>query len=472
MSLSTLISFIRSRPRTFALGTLAGIIFFNFLLTYFLFNLPGHAYSWLAYFYKDSFDTVFHEWPLWRLLLPIPQWTGAWAPTGFITVYATEVLLGPLLSFIVLDGLSIGLTYFISYYFFRSYIYSIFISTLVAISSHNDYVYVVQGSKFVFLFILYIQILMYAHLKILSCPPNELLKWWAAYALGLILTALAYEGWLAYPVFVLIGTSLSLPVLRKHGETMIAHRALTCAAVSTVTMLAYVTVKITMGFGNKPGAESELIFYYQNISPMILDVISNLITYIYVVAANFLPSEITSSYALNTLGRDILVEEMTGYHMPYSEMVYHHHIFYWRYLAGALIAGLLYSMIRVYRVAWDSGNLTYLLVFLLLLMLALGSPTHALIKWRPMHLEPFLGYKATFAIMASFILIAMAFAHWWRVTKRPGVFTAASATFLVYMVYIALSRPTVMSLISERVGMGTIPQPFVRIQSFFSVFFE
>src|SRR5262249_2681794 len=87
-----------------------------------------------------------------------------------------------------------------------------------------------------------------------------------------------------------------------------------------------------------------------------------------------------------------------------------------------------------------------------------GSATHLLIKYRPYLSEPFLQYKAFVSIMGITVLSCALYARAHRslTSGRRKLLTSCALALLISS---ALLRPSALSAMSQRGGMGTLPDP-------------
>src|SRR6185295_13221111 len=70
----------------------------------------------------------------------------------------------------------------------------------------------------------------------------------------------------------------------------------------TVIAVVHVVIKVKTGYGQVPGAESDVVFNYPMFSPAAEDVVSNALTHLYTVITGFLPASFVSSSALYNVG--------------------------------------------------------------------------------------------------------------------------------------------------------------------------
>jgi hypothetical protein len=68
-----------------------------------------------------------------------------------------------------------------------------------------------------------------------------------------------------------------------------------------------------------------------------------------------------------------------------------HYLFLWRYYAGAAAVVFLYLLYRMLEKALADRSADALALSIFMVMMAVGGPTHALIKFRPMKSVPILG---------------------------------------------------------------------------------
>ena len=92
-------------------------------------------------------------------------------------------------------------------------------------------------------------------------------------------------------------------------------------------------------------------------------------------------------------GPDEIVALQEGYHPQAAHLTHYNHLFFWRYYAGFALALFFIAYWKVVRAFVERSDIQYLVLFVLMTGTLIGSPTHLIIKWRPMHATPLLGYQ-------------------------------------------------------------------------------
>ena len=174
--------------------------------------------------------------------------------------------------------------------------------------------------------------------------------------------------------------------------------------------LAYTTIKVLFGLGelHPLGGEADLIFTYGRDHKLLMfeDILSSFITFFFTTITTYLPPELFSfSLSLWKYGPEKIVALQEGYHAQAAHLTRYNHLFLWRYYAGFALALFLMAYWKVVKTFFKQGNVYHLVLFVLMTSTLIGSPTHLIIKWRPMHAAPLLGYQVYLSVIGWTLLL-------------------------------------------------------------------
>lgn len=439
------------RPVAIA-GGLVLLLAGNYFLRSDLEESPRYLYSFLERFWGEALPGLW-ELPTWRLFLPLPQLTGAWVTTTLITTYLVEQSFSPAGAWYLFNAFSILVAFGTTWALYRSAIFSFTFAICVGFGTQFYHAYAVTGGIASYLVIGYHMLLLFTAAQIVRGVGSRW-RWYLAFALSLALNTFGYEGWLD----LLALSWLALPFLyiglRRMDLPAEATRAARLTGVLTLAGVLYIFIKVTLGFGQTSGAESDLVFNYDSVWPMIDDFVSNTLTHTFMAVSNFLPPPFVGSSALYHIGPTRLVEAQHGYHEPFLYLVPMHHVFYWRYFAGAAFVLLCLAIYRASARMWVRPSAWTLALILFLLMILAPGSTHTLIKFRPMNSMPVMTYHITVGVIGAAGAIAWLLTSAWRDWRSRKL--AAALVLMVWGVifYGALERPTYLSHMAAQAGLG------------------
>lgn len=443
----------RWRGRAAIAAGLMALLAANLYLRHVLEDAPRYLYSFLDTFYPDQVPVIFGELPKWRLLLPLPELTGAWAATTLLLTWLVERVLTPAGAWYLFNGVSIVVAFTTSWVVFRSVVFSFTFAICVGFGTHYYHAYAVTGGIASYLLISYNMLLLCTFTQVVrGARPATL--WMAAFAGSVLLNVLAYEGWLDVLVAVWVASPFAYMGLRRLGLVLEARRLVRMTAALTAVGVAYVFAKVTLGFGQRPGAESDIVLNYDRIWPVIDDVVSNAFTHAYMSVSNFLPPVFAGASSLYVLGPEYLIEAQHGYHEPFLYLVPMHQVFHWRYFAGVAVTLLAGALALTGTRLWKQPSpwLIALGVFLALTLVA--GPTHTAVKFRPMKSMPVMTYHITVGVIGMSLVLSWLATTAWREWRRRWLAGAAVAAIWMLVFYGALARPPYLAHMSAQVGLG------------------
>jgi hypothetical protein len=344
---------------------------------------------------------------------------------------------------------------------------AILVGVALATTTFNYHVYSVPGSVVILPLISFLLLFAYCQAEaIRAANPGWILG--LATLLACLLFALAYEGWLdLVPLSWVV-----FPVLAWHfrriGDIARSLRCLLLLGMITVVAIAYNTIKVRFGLeGLHPrGGEADLVFTYGRGYKLLMfeDILSSFVTFFFTTISTYLPPELFS-FSLSSwiYGPEKIVALQEGYHPTATHLVHYNHLFLWRYYAGFALALFLVAYWKVAKVFFKEGETHYLILFVLMTWTLVGSPTHLMIKWRPMHAAPLLGYQVYLAVIGWTLLVCYVVGR--ASDALGGTRGLAVASLLVLnLCYCAYARPGLLSHMSQEVFLGTYPNPAVNLR--------
>lgn len=402
----------------------------------------------------------------WTLLLPSGFEPGRiyWATTGLVPYSLLIRLLGALPAFLLINAAGTVIAYVCAWRISKSWGTATTWALMMAIGTHLTYGFVIPNINSAYLYLSYLQLTLCTAFLLISGrgQPKRLRKWFLVW---LVVLALCWEQWLNVAVALLLcGTGL-LVWNRQHKK--LRHDGITFVMLTTAAVfIIYVLIRTSYADEYvRPGTEEELIIAY----PVSLwrlateDFISNFFTYTYLSFDSWLPSFLISSNSLVAYGRDAIIAAQNGYHQEFQHLTGYHHIFYWRYYAGVVMALFVLFFYNRLRAAFASGEAAALVPVAICVLIAVGSSVHLLIKYRPYLSTPALHYKATLGVLGAgmlFVWLLQEAREHVRPTRYPLLVFAVWGLLIVNSV----TRPAVQAVLLSEVGLLGRGTPFANLE--------
>lgn len=441
-------------PGAVLLLGLAAILLANFVTRRYL-----EPWDHVSYFsITRTFDDPELRAQPWRVLLPINLSDGqyCWCTTGAVIVTLLENALSPRTAFCLLNAILIVTTFAASWIARRSAVFTVTMTLCMAFGTQFHYAFALSSIFAFYLFIAYLEVNLLCAYKLVHADGGGR-GWYAGYAVSLVITVLCHETWLNYYVFLVLSAALFLAVAWRHGAPLRLRPVLFVVGTATLLALVYIPVRAHVGRQHfRPGAEDELITGYPY--PLLAgeDFLSNEITYVYMALTNFLPP-VFGSNSDYFIGPEAICREQHGYHAAQGQLVAMHHLFYWRYFAGAVFLAFVYGFARVVRAAWRQGPGPCFGVAALCILIAAGCATHLLIKYRPYMSVPSLSYKCLISIVGVALLTAYLLTLARGTGRRSRWYAALVLTCWTVIVASGYCRPPVLGHLNQRVGLRGYP---------------
>lgn len=275
----------------------------------------------------------------------------------------------------------------------------------------------------------YVQINLLAGYKLIrgTTKPG---RWKLVFAVSLVLAAAAYEMWLNYFAFLLVAGCFLLIIRRRIPPAIQSGKVIFMLLTALAVCLAYGGFRIWFGVPDQvyqtnvsKGGEEEMWLRYDNPAPMIDDFISNELTYLYAALTRPLPPLLVNDLSIFFFGRKISDQNRH----EFGSTTYYHHLFQYRYLAGAAAMVFFYYLIKMIRCSFTRGDPVCLSVALILLLILTGHSVHSLIKFRDVFFIIPKAYKYALSALGAANLIAL------LVWKMRDKFSRASDYFSVVL---------------------------------------
>ena len=420
-----------------------------------------HIVPYLSTFYPKEVAVLDHL-PWWKFLLPLEVLGGRWGTTGFLLVHWLEKIFAEPDTFYLLTAVMVALGYVLTWLTFRSFSMAILVGVALATTTFNYHVYSVPGSVVMLPLISFLLVFGYCQIAWLRTAAHSWV-WGAATVVACVLFALAYEGWLdLVPLAWIVYPALAWH-FRRIGDPGRSRRCLLLLGLVTSVALAYTTIKVLFGLGelHPLGGEADLIFTYGRDHKLLMfeDILSSFITFFFTTISTYLPPELFSfSLSLWKYGPEKIVALQEGYHAQAAHLTRYNHLFLWRYYAGFALALFLMAYWKVVKTFFKQGNVYHLVLFVLMTNTLIGSPTHLIIKWRPMHAAPLLGYQVYLSVIGWTLLLCYVVGRKCDALEDKRGLAMASLLVLNF-VYCAYARPALLSHMSREVFLGTYPDP-------------
>jgi hypothetical protein len=420
-----------------------------------------HIVPYLGTYYPKQV-AILNTLSWWKLFLPLKVLDGRWGTTGFLLVHWLENVFGEPNTLYLFTTIMVALGYLLTWLTFRSRSMAILVGIALATTTFNYHVYSVSGSVIILPLVCFLLLFAYCQIEWLRAASHGSIWGAAALAAG-VLFALAYEGWLdLVPLGWIVYPALAWR-FRRSGDLVRARRCLLLLGLVSLAAVAYTAIKIRSGLGelHPRGGEADLIFTYGSGHKLLMleDILSSFITFFYTTIITYLPPELFSfSLSLWKYGPGEIVALQEGYHAQATHLTQYNHLFLWRYYAGFALALFLVAYWKVIKIFFKQGDTHHLVLFVLMTCTLIGSPTHLIIKWRPMHAAPLLGYQVYLSVIGWTLLLCYVVSR--RCDALGGKRGLAIASLLVLnCLYCAYARPALLSLMAREVFLGAYPDP-------------
>jgi hypothetical protein len=402
----------RARAAGIVVG-LAAILFANYYLRSTLEESPRYLYSFIERFYPEQAKVVLGELPKWRLFLPLREISGTWSTTTLIQTSLLERRLTPAGVWYLYNAIAILVAFGTTWALFRSAIFSFTFALCIGFGTQFYHAYAVTGGINSYIVCAYHMMLMFTSAQIVrGVQPRWL--WMVLFAVSLFFNMFGYEGWLDVLVLVWVSLPFVYIGLRRLDRFEEAARMARVAGVLTAAGVIYLYVKINYGYGQVQGSESDVVFNYDHWRAIADDLIANFFTHTYLSVSNYLPPLLVGSTSMYELGAEPLIAAQHQYHEPYLYLVPMHHVFLWRFHAGAAFALVAGALVLLTRKMWRRPSPWTLAAIVFLLMILLPGSTHEMIKFRPMNAMPSMTYHVTVGIIGAGLLLAWLVTSAWR----------------------------------------------------------
>jgi hypothetical protein len=449
------------------------LLFGSYILRKVLENSNVNIRPFLPIYYPKLAEIIFVKYSWWRLLLPISEFKGSWA-VNLVFTHWVETVIGAPNAWYLFNWILIITAFVISWLVFKSYVFSYTFSICMGFSTFLYHTYQVPGPVGFPLLVSFFILLLFIGYKILY-GSNHKVFWNVLFFITLSMTAIQYEGWLDFFVFIVLAIAFLFIINIKNRNKEILKSLVSVSVILFVVFGVYMVIKMKYANGHTAGTESDVIFNYPFLSPAIEDFLSNYFGNLYIVITSFLPPPFMASNALYSLGPQQLTDLQYGYHKEFSYMVPMHYIFLWRYYAGICFAVFAYFFVKIIRKAFKEYSPNTIALSLFMIMIGVGGPTHTLVKFRPMNSVPLLGYHVIVGVLGLSLLIAYLLMMLQKMANKRWIAISTIAGTWTLIFYSALTRPAFLNDLLTYAGLrsqGNYPDPMAHIINFLSRFFK
>ena len=367
---------------------------------------------------------------VWDAFTPGKLGVMLWSPSGLGVSAVVQRLISPEAINYFAPAVLIGASYLTAYSMSGSLTAALTLAVVVSFGIPLAFSTYFHATTIQAYFLLsYVQINLLAGYKLIrgTTKPG---RWKLVFAVSLVLAAAAYEMWLNYFAFLLVAGCFLLIIRRRIPPAIQSGKVIFMLLTALAVCLAYGGFRIWFGVPDEVyqtkvsgGGEEEMWLRYDNPAPMIDDFISNELTYLYAALTRPLPPLLVNDLSIFFFGRKINDQNRH----EFGSTTYYHHLFQYRYLAGAAAMVFFYFLIKMIRCSFTRGDPVCLSVALILLLILTGHSVHSLIKFRDVFFIIPKAYKYALSALGAANLIA--FLVW----KMRYKFSRASDYFSVVL---------------------------------------
>jgi len=421
--------------------------------------------------YSTESKIVFESYRWWQYLLPIKEFEGYWFSGNIFTQWLGNII-GISSVWYLYQIILITTAFLLSWKVFHSSIFSYFLSICLGFGTHfyNAFQYSSIASLYL-LQTLFILLLYFSYEFIRRESQNK--RFLLALVPTLLVTAIFYEGWLDFfAAFWAVSLFLFFYFIKRNLHQYLKRLSIIFIIFNIVAGI-YIYLKFTyLDFAHATG-ESAVVFAYgtEYFWRAVEDLVSNYFFQTYMTLSNFLPRAFVTSNALYEYGLELQKEK---------ELVINHYVFFWRYLAGVSVTLFFIGLVKAIKNALhEKKDFIFLPLAIFMIMVAVNSPTHTIIQFRPMKAMPVLGYYVHQGILGFSLCIAYLLHRYKQTAKNRNIVLAVSMIAISIILLGALRRPNYLLDMIKTVGIdhqGSLPLPFFyileRIEEFFPQFYR
>ncbi|MEM1399819.1 MAG: hypothetical protein AAGF58_08055, partial [Pseudomonadota bacterium] len=363
------------------------------------FNIQDH-------FTVKNFPQSFYEKQWWQYLLPHADIYGTWTATSVVAAALLQQHIPPAIVLVTSHCVLIITGFFVTLSITRSMVFAATAAILFVTVPFNFHVHSSQGTTAHAMLLSYF--LITVHSIYLLMHRQSVVRW-AYLAVSAFLFILGYETWLDTVIVLLVLTPAIIFVLRKNGQENLVKRFTVLPLSAVGVTIVYVFIKVVFGFGSGAGSETELLLFYPSILAMIDDFMVKMVSFSFTAVSLVLPGFLTGSLSLPTHGADWIIGQQNGYHGQMQFLTYMNHVFLWRIHAGVSFVVLLgLGAWALRRLSQGKRDWQSWMILICVAMLLFGAATHNMVKYRPMHSMPYLGYQVWVNVLGAIGLMGLA----------------------------------------------------------------
>lgn len=380
------------------------LVISNFLIRW-AFDL--HFASLPYYFDQENMNYQGTKWYTYMLPSMAKAWGGTWSSLGIGLFPILKEYIGNTNSYLLLNFLFITTAYFLSWFAFRSKIFTITLGICAAFTTLNDHVY--QNSSLIVIYIPFILCFcnLFSLFKLFQDDAPKL-YWWIIWGVSLFLYILSFEGWLDYYAVIMLASFFCFYILQKQNDSTRIKRLSIIITFLTMVAVVYVLLKVKYGYASNKGDEHDLVFNYGvHYLPLIMeDMISNFFTFFYSTIITYIPPLFSFSVAWLMYGPNKIINLQNEYDLSNAYLASVAAVTLWRFYAGVYITIFFYFGWQVSKKVFLAFNKDYFFIFIFMFMILIGAPCHMLVKFRSMHIIPWLPYQSFVGQIGMILLIA------------------------------------------------------------------
>jgi hypothetical protein len=390
------------------------------------------------YFKEDAIRRSLLNVEWYELFLPRPELRGTWSTTGFTLHFFLCRWFGPVNALFILQSFMVLSVFLSSLYASRCKYFAVLVAIGLGVTTAFHHGYFIAGAFNGIPMISFLMISIAAQWRIVTDGPS--IGKVVASVISLALCSMAYEAWVSFVAWFIIVLPPALIFVRYIGDRKSARNLTVVSAIILGWFAVYLSVRLQPDYRHtfEAGEEIDLILGYvrsHTWHPLVDDLVSNFFQFPYMTLSLLIPPQFGGSLSLLLYDKTEISGFMLNYDNAFSDFAYYHHVFLWRYFAGAFAVVLALCFWRYAKYGYLEKDWRLVLMSMLIAAIFLGAGSHFLIKFRPLNALPYLYYKLPFGALVLYLTVAF----WICFLLRPRlshrkfliVFAGAISWFLV-----------------------------------------
>jgi hypothetical protein len=426
---------------------------------------------YLDRFYAGYMPRLLAEKPFWYFLLPIPEFKGVWATTGFVPIYFLEAWFGSNAAFLLLTTCATLAFGYGCWLISRRILPSAFAAFALAFSPFNYSVYLWNGSNNVYAMIIFLSLAtgFFASYVLHEGRRMQLLSG----AGFLVLAALSYEAWLgAVAILGVLSWSLLMFLSRHEGRDLSRRYVVVASYVFSMAVIYSLVRMQTLKETAIQGLEFQFVWDHNSFAATFDDLAYHLVFLFYLCISQILPGPVGASLAIYQSGTLDIAALQQGYQPDLYQVVAGHYLNLWLMYAGGAFVGVAVVAATAIRTGMRTGARGPFVAGILLTGVLIGSPTHAMLKFVAFNGVPFYGYKVAIPLMILLFGVGLLIDGVARRISDGRWRLTFLGVAIVYVLVVAFTRP---AWVNENVlevwgaqgffGNGFYPDPWANLKA-------